>query len=267
MAGQTEARHVGGGMYLGGHHGTPAGGIQLHHGFNHRAHGRLVYLVDLQRRAHDARAQGLGKVQHVARLGALVAHDARWVHRAENGKAVLGFVVVDGVPAGNECAGLRHGIGAALQDGGGNLGSQVYVQCQQVQGNVRFCPHGEHVGKRVGRCHAPELVRVVHYGGEEVHGKHAGNVLAYLPYCAVVAGFVSEQQTIIRRRGADGGKGREYFLEVARTPLGCSTAFRRELREPYVLFLLAHQSPLSAGLQYISNGERILIHEAAKSKP
>jgi hypothetical protein len=55
-------------------------------------------------------------------------------------------------------------------------------------------------------------------------------------------------------------EGRKYFLEIARTPLCSSTAFRGKLRKAYALFFLAH---ILSFYQYSSiSGQAIRVYSS-----
>ena len=138
--------------------------------------------------------RALCQVQRVARPCAGVAHDAVRVRHAEHGQAVLGFGVVDGVAAAHQGAGLAHGVGTALQDGGGHRSAQLLVECQQVECHQGLRSHRKHVGQGVGRSYASELVRVVHDGREEVDGEDCRRVVAQPVDRRVVARLEPEQQ-------------------------------------------------------------------------
>ena len=110
---------------------------------------------------------------------------------------------------------------------------------------MRSRAHREHVRKRVCRCNAPELVRIVHNGREEVDREHGRRRLIDFPHRRVVARLEPEQELVLigqinRRREAV-----QRILEVARTPLRRSTAFAGELGQRN-FFLLAHGQPPSA---------------------
>ena len=168
--------------------------VELHHGRHGRPQAVVVHQPAGMGRNHDSCAQGLCQVQRVARPCAGVAHDAVRVRHAEHGQAVLGFGVVDGVAAAHQGAGLAHGVGAALQDGGGHRSAQLLVECQQVECHQGLRSHRKHVGQGVGRSYASELVRVVHDGREEVDGEDCRRVVAQPVDRRVVARLEPEQQ-------------------------------------------------------------------------
>ena len=114
------------------------------------------------------------------------------------------------------------------------------VERQHVERARGLAAHGEHVGERVGRGDASEIVRVVDERREEIDGEDGGHVVGYAVDGGVIAGLEPEQQ-VIRVRGCVVSAfqdGREDVGEVSRTPLCSSTALRGELGKTYA-FLIA----------------------------
>ena len=240
MAREPEAGDVGGGVHARFEHGDASRAVELLHGVDGGLERREVDFPDFVCRAEQAHAEGLGQIQHVARHGAFVAHDAVRVHQAEHRQAVLRLRVVDGRPAHDGRARLRHGIGAAAQHLARHFVAERAVERQHVERARGLAAHGEHVGERVGRGDASEIVRVVDERREEIDGEDGGHVVGDAVDGGVIAGLEPEQQ-VIRVRGCVVGAfqdGREDVGEVSRTPLCSSTALRGELGKTYA-FLIA----------------------------
>ena len=125
----------------------------------------------LQRGADDAGADGLGEVQRVAGAGSSAVDDLVGVDDADHRQAVLGLLVVDGVPPDHHRAGLADLLGAAAHDLAHDLGAEGTREREQVHRGERTAAHRVDVGQRVGGGDATEVVGVVDDGREEVDGK------------------------------------------------------------------------------------------------
>ena len=240
VAGQPEARHVGGGVRVHGRHRLGARTVELHHGLDDGAHALVVLEPGPERRVHDPRAEDLRVEQRVARLRASVAHDAVRVHGAEHRQAVLRLVVLDGVAAHHERARLAHLVGPAAQHLAHHVGAQTAREREDVERRQRLRPHGEHVGQRVRRGDGAELVGVVRHRREEVERQHRGRVVVQAVDGGVVGRVEAQQQIGVGRRR----DVLQYLFEVSRTPLRRSTALLGEAGEPYALGL-AHGIPFA----------------------
>ena len=158
---------------------------------------------------------------------------------AENREPVFRLVVVDGMSAHDERAGLAHLVGSAPHDLGDHLGAERHGKRQYVQGDERLRAHREHVGKRVAGGNGAELVRVVDNRREEVERQHGRQVVAQAVHGAIVARLEPEHDVAVHLRRSD---LLQDFLELTRSPLGRSTAVTGVLREPdfYVVLALRH---------------------------
>ena len=222
-------------MRAGREHGLGTGAVELHHGVDDGAHARVVAKPCAKRRVRDAGAERFGAEQRVARTRAGVAHDAVGACGAEHREAVLRLVVFDGVAAGQKRPGFAHLVRAAAQHLGHDVFSEAARKGEDVEGRERARAHREHVGERVGRGDGAELVGVVHHRREEVEREHGGGVVVEAVDGCVVGGLEAQQKL---------GRGRrrdalQYVGEVARTPLGRSTALLGQVRQPNAL-VLAH---------------------------
>jgi hypothetical protein len=119
----------------------------------------------------DAETERLGQRQRAAGGRPVVAQQAVGVGEAGDRQAVLGFPVVDAVPAGEVRVGLGADVGAPAQHLGRELeGDQVARPGQQVDRQQRLAAHRVDVRQRVGGGDPAPVVGVVDDRGEEVGG-------------------------------------------------------------------------------------------------
>ncbi len=226
VACQAEPADVGAGVHADLGHGRGRRRVENGGLLDGRHHGRFVDDAVLERAGEHADAEPLGEHQPVAGPCAAVVHDLVRLGDAGHGQAVLGFLVVDGVPAGELRAGLEHLLHAAAEDLAQEAEVEVGRPGDEVHRRQRPGAHRVDVAERVRRGELPEPVRRVDHGREEVDRLHEAEVVADRHHRGVVARL---QET----RELTGGFGHavEDGLQVARTQLGRSTALGRELRE------------------------------------
>ena len=125
----------------------------------------------LERGGDDASTDWLGQDQHIAVLHTDVAQDVVGVNDANDGEAVLGFVVLYGVTTEQDSACCCDGVLSPVEDAAKDLhGQGVGRECDEVQCDERFGPHSPYVAERIGGGDTPEVVGIVDDGGEEVCG-------------------------------------------------------------------------------------------------
>ena len=91
-------------------------------------------------------------------------------------------------------------------------------------------PHREHVGERVRRRNASELVGVIDDGREEVDREHGRRRLIDFPHRRVVARLEPEEKFVLVGQIDCRREAVQRIFEVTRTPLRRSTALAGELR-------------------------------------
>ena len=234
MSRQTEACDVGAGVDAHLDHGLACCTVELGHTLYNGGHVLVAHQADFMRGGHNARTQRLREIQGVAGLGTVVAHDAVGMHHTHDGKAVLGLIVLDGVAAHHERAGLPGLVGTAAHDLAGHVGAKRAREGHEVECHDRLGAHGIHVGDGVGRSHAPEVVGVVNHRGEEVGREHDGDVVGQLVNSRVVARREALQQVGVGVMRSD---VRKNLLKLRGAPLGRAAALGGKLREAQRLAL------------------------------
>ena len=146
---------------------------------------------------------------------------------------VLGFGVVNGVTAGDEDAGLGGLVVAALQYLDQYAMGKFNGKPDDVEGQYGSGAHGIDVAEGVGHGYCAELVRVVHYGGEEVHGLDEGNVLPQAIDGGVITCLRSHQQVGV----GDLGQLAQDLRQVLRTEFGGSTGAMGQAGQPDTVLL------------------------------
>ena len=226
VPGEAEAGDVGAGVHTYGEHRARGGGVQgrrLAHGVHHLS---FLDQAPLECRGQHAHAQTLGEHQLVAGARPAVVDDLAGARHAGHRQAVLGLLVIDGVPAGQLGAGFGDLLGAAAQHLGQRLQANIDRPGDQVHGRQRPGAHGVDVGERVGGRDLPEPVGVVDDGREEVDRLHQAEVVAHHGDGGVI---VRLEQPRELSRGAR--HGAEHGPQVARAYLGRAAALGRELCE------------------------------------
>ncbi len=113
---------------------------------------------------------------------------------AQDAEAVLGLGVDDGVPAGDDPARLGHLVRCAAEDLADGLVSEVFGEGGDVEGEGDLAAHGVDVAHGVGGGDGPELVGVVHEGGEEIKRKHHRLLIVELVYGGIVERGQTDQE-------------------------------------------------------------------------
>ena len=111
-------------------------------------------------------------------------------------------------------------------------------------------PHREHVGERVRRRNASELVGVIDDGREEVDREHGRRRLIDFPHRRVVARLEPEKELFLVGQIDCRREAVQRIFEVARTPFRRSTALAGELRQRNFLLVAHGQSPFESNSVY-----------------
>lgn len=111
-------------------------------------------------------------------------------------------------------------------------------------------PHREHVGERVRRRNAPELVGVIDDGREEVDREHGCRRIINFPHRRVVARLEPEKELFLVGQIDCRREAVQRIFEVTRTPFRRSTALAGELRQRNFLLVAHGQSPFESNSVY-----------------
>ena len=113
MAQQAKTGHIGAGVnLLHLQNGLSCPGVQGGHMGIDLIPGFRRDQIRLQRRGQNACAQRLGQNKYIPRQGAHIAQDPVRMDKAGDAEPVFRLVVLNGVAAGNDAAGL-HGLAVA----------------------------------------------------------------------------------------------------------------------------------------------------------
>ena len=117
------------------------------------------------------------------------------MHEAQRDQAVNRLDRIDGVAPGDGYAGFAAYRFAAGQDKADRRGTQhIDRHAHQREGHDRPAAHGVHVGDRIGCGDAPEVIRVVHDGHEEIGRGDEGLLVVEPVNRSVVGGLDPHQQ-------------------------------------------------------------------------
>ena len=180
----------------------------------------------------DARAEGFGQVEAVAGPEGGLAQQARGVREAEDAEAVLGFVVPDGVAAGDGAAGLGHLLGAATDDPGGDIPGQVLGEGGDIEGEHDLAAHRVHVGHGVGGGDGAVLPGVIDERREKVDGGDDGGALVDAVDGSIVRHPEPGDEVGVLVGIERGGQRRQNLRQGLRARLGRSAAAAGQIGEP-----------------------------------
>ena len=231
VAGEAEAGDVGGGAQAVGDGEVGGVAVEAEHGVDGGVEPGGFAASAAGGGEDEARAEGLGEVEAVAGAEGGLAEEAGGVRKAEDAKAVLGFVVPDGVAAGNDAAGLGDLVGAAADDVGGDGRGEVLGEGGDVEGEGDFAAHGVHVGHGVGGGDGAVLPGVVDEGGEEVEGGDDGGTGVDAPDGGVVGRAQPGEEVGVSFGIKRGGEGRQNLRQGLGPGLGRSAAAAGQIGE------------------------------------
>ncbi len=169
----------------------------------------------------NAGAQRLGEYQLVPHPASVVAQQIFLGHFAGDHQAVFGLFVVNGVAAENMNTGLVGLILATLEDFDQHVQWKFLDwEANDIEGKEWLAPHCINIGESVGSCDLPELIGIVHDGGEEVGALQedtaaigtCGGIEAHC--CGVVSVVVADENVVV---GGEPGQLTQNLGQVLRT--------------------------------------------------
>ena len=199
---------------------------------------------------HHAHAQRLGEVQPVSHLRATIALEALDGHAPGDGEAKNGLGGIDAVAAGQWNARLGANGAPPFKHTSGHLRIElVHRPTENGDGHQRGAAHGVDVTDGVGRRDAPEGVRVVDDGHEEVRGGHRGGAIPEIIDRRVISRAMAHEQTRIVGLGTELS---ENAVEHARGNLAAAASSVAELGQPNRVLL--HGRKFAHGPQAMASG-------------
>ena len=221
VAQQAEARHIGRGPRPGLERGLRGVPVQSRHHLDRGGGDLAGGLHAVVQQAHPER---LGQRDRQACLRGVVAQQTVRAGGAGDGHAVLGFGIVDRVPADDRHSGLlrdRETAGEHLLQQ--LVGQDLAGPADEVDRDHGVAAHRVDVAERVrGRDPSP-VVGVVDHGGEEVRGGEHGRVAVGPadPHGGGVIPVVQAHDHLVVLLPGEGG---DDLLELARRDLGGAAA-------------------------------------------
>ena len=185
----------------------------------------------LERGGDDAGADRLGQKEHVARERAGLGPDLVGMDRAGDDEPELRLGIGDGVPAGDDRAGLGDLLRRALEDGGDHLRRQVLREPGDIEREEDRAAHGVDVAHAVGGGDGAVGPGVVDDRGEEIDRLHDGQIGRKAIDRGVVAGLETDDEVRV------GGEGQrtQYLRQGRRAQFGRSASAAGERRQPYLV--------------------------------
>ena len=197
MAQQPVPGHVRGGMHIRRHHGTSGSVVERRHHLHGAVAQTCVDDTPLDAGRHDAGPQRLRQHEAVPGARSGVRHQVVRLDDSGDGKAVLGFRVIDRVATHQRASRqLEHRDAAGhhlLQDRKRN---RVARPAHQLESRQRVSSHRVHVGGG----DSPPVVRFVHHRREEVHGLNERVATGGHEYPAVVGVLQSDDEVGVASR-------------------------------------------------------------------
>ena len=207
--------------------------IQPHHALDGSRQIGLIRLLGFGGGRDDSRADGLRQHQAIARARAAFGEDARGMHEANRGEAILWLVVGDGMPARDQRARLAHLLRAAAQNLGQNLGIEVVGEADEVQGEERVAAHGVDVAEGVGGGDGAEGIGIVHHRREEIRRGNDGLFVIQAIDGGIIGVAQPHEQVAGGLRAECGGERTQHVRQGLRAHLGGSTSAACQRRQAY----------------------------------
>lgn len=229
---QPEPTDIGGSVRSARHHPVCCFSIKRRHPANCLHDIPLVGGFCLDSRPDDARANGLGQDEKIARLSPSRRHDAARIHRSRDSQTVLGLLVVDGMTAHDGHARFPGLVGAATQDRHEEI---KWMGADRKADDVECCagpaPQRVHIAEGVGSSNLPKQVGVVDDGCKEVHRLDEGKIVRQPVDGGVVGGMVADQQIGI----GSGGELTQHVRQVSSADFAGSPRAAHKRRQTNVL--------------------------------
>ena len=106
----------------------------------------------------------------------------------------FGFVIGDGVTAGNDHASLPAFFSRPADDSLRDFMGQVGRESGDIERQERFRTHGIDIREAVGGGNSAVIVRIVDHRGEEIGGDHQGLALIQLPDSSIISRIQPDQK-------------------------------------------------------------------------
>ena len=199
---------------------------------------------------HHAHAEGLGEVELVARLGTAVPLQVLDGHAPGDGQTKNGLRGIDAVAAGERNARFGADGASAFQYLPCHLRVElVHRPTENGDRHQRGAAHGVDVADGIGRGNAPEGVRVVDDGHEEVRGGHGRRAVPEVIDGRVVPRAMAHEQPRVVGLGTELSKN---AVEHTRGNLAAAAGSMAELRQPDGVLL--HGRKFAHGPQAMASG-------------
>ena len=201
----------------------------------HRRRGGLDVLgarfLVLERGGDDAGADRLGQEEDVARERAGLGPDLVGMDRAGDDQPELRLGIGDGVPAGDDRAGLGDLLRRALEDGGDHVRRQVLREPGDIEREEDRAAHGVDVAHAVGGGDGAVGPGVVDDRGEEIDRLHDRQIGRKAIDRGVVAGLETDDEIRV------GGEGQrtQHLRQGRRAQFGRSASAAGERGQPYLV--------------------------------
>jgi hypothetical protein len=157
------------------------------------------------------------------------------VDESEDAEAVLGFVVPDGVAAGDDASGFGDFFSTAAKDGGEGFGGEFRGEGGDVEGEDDFAAHCEDVRHGVGGCDGAVGVGVINKGCEEIKRSHDGGLRVDAIDGSVICDPEPDEEVRVVLLFEQTGERRKDLRQGLGPRLGCSAAAAGQVGKPDLL--------------------------------
>ena len=130
----------------------------------------------------------------VSGLGAALGQDFIGFCDPDRHQSKFGFVIGDGVTAGNDHTSLPAFFSRSADNSLRDFIRQIGRKGSNIECQKRIRAHGIDIREAVRGGDGAVIVRIVHHGGEEIGGDHKGLALIQLPDSSIVSRIQPDQK-------------------------------------------------------------------------
>lgn len=141
-----------------------------------------------------AKAQRFAQEEMISGFATALSQDLIGFCDPNRNQTKFGFVIGNGVTAGNDHASLPAFFSRSAQDCLRDFVGQIGRESGDIESQERFCAHGIDIREAVGGGDGAVIVRIVYYGGEEIGGDHKGLALIQFPDSSIISRIQPYQQ-------------------------------------------------------------------------
>jgi hypothetical protein len=179
-----------------------------------------------------AKPKRFGDEKMVTRLSSSFGEQILNTNTAEHDQTKFGFLVTDGMTAGDHHPGIAGGLRCPAQDILLDRDIQIGREGSDVQRKKRLPTHGIDIGQAVGSGNRPVIIGVIDHRGKEIGGQDQGSIPVELPDRGIIRGVQTDQELGMVVCLEYGFKWSQNLLQRVCAQLGCSTSAGCQAGQP-----------------------------------